>query len=301
MNCSSNKSDKEKKNIVLAAHAGFCYGVKLAVDSVKKLRYQYPNKEIFVLGELIHNALVIKELADIGIKKVESIDEISGQNAVCVIRSHGLPSVYYEELRKKNCEIVDLTCPDVKKVQKKAYELAKSGYLLLIIGKSEHPEVVAISANAKSISENVFVVPDLASVEQITDVIKKHKKIGIVVQTTQRISILQEIISFLLPFTSELKICNTICSSTSLRQNEAKELATKSDLMIVVGSKNSANTTHLAEILSVITDTIHIEKADELNLYKEKIANAKNIGITAGASTPQTLIDNVINELKNKI
>ena len=123
------------------------------------------------------------------------------------------------------------------------------------------------------------------------------KRIGVVIQTTQKLDFLQEVVNYLIPIASELKVFNTICQSTAKRQQEAKELAKTSDLMIVVGGKNSANTTHLAEILNEITTTIHIETQEDLDEYKSIIEKAKNIGVTAGASTPENIIKNVINKL----
>ena len=129
--------------------------------------------------------------------------------------------------------------------------------------------------------------------------IKSHKKVGVVVQTTQRITTLNKIVEYLTSIAKEIHIANTICQSTSMRQSEAKELAKESDLVIVVGSKKSANTTHLAEILKDITKTIHIENDTELDNYKELIEKAQKIGITAGASTPQNIIEKVIKKLEN--
>ena len=171
--------------------------------------------------------------------------------------------------------------------------------MLIIVGKFEHPEVVAIKANAEAVSENVYVVSDVEAVKAIEEKIKTHKKIGVVVQTTQQKEKLQEIVAYILPLASEIKVFNTICASTSLRQNEARELAKKSDLMIVAGSKNSANTTHLTEILQEITQTLHIEKVEDLKSFEKEIKNAKNIGVTAGASAPDYLINQILTELKN--
>lgn len=291
-------SSKTKKRITLAKHAGFCYGVKRAVETTKRLKVQNPEKEISVLGELIHNSQVIQELEEMGIKKIDNIKKVENADGICVIRSHGVPSCVYEEIEKKGFEIADLTCPDVKKVHNKAFELVKDGYTLIIIGKPEHPEVIAISANAQTFSKNVFVTPDVDSVKKIETELKSSKKIGVVVQTTQRIAVLQEIVAYLLTLNNEVKVFNTICPSTSLRQNEAKNLARQSDLMIVAGSKNSANTSHLAEILREITTTLHIEKAEELANFRKEIENATEIGVTAGASAPDYLINEILNELE---
>ena len=286
-----------KKNIKLAKHAGFCYGVKRAVETTKKLKEENNSKEIFVLGELIHNSHVINELSALGIHTVDELPE--KETGICVIRSHGAAPEVFENAKNKGYEIVDLTCLDVKKVQQKAIELVKDGYLLVIVGKPEHPEVCAIRANAQIFGENIIVAPDVQCLKNNEEQIKKHKRVGVVVQTTQRIENLKNIVDYLLTVSKELKIFNTICASTSLRQTEAKNLARESDLMVVVGSKKSANTTHLAEILTGITKTIHIETDEELDNYKELIQNAENIGVTAGASTPDNIIGNVMNKLNN--
>ncbi len=285
------------KNIKLAKHAGFCYGVKRAVETTKKLKSENKNKEIFVLGELIHNSHVINELSNLGIHTVDELPQ--DKTGVCVIRSHGAAPEVFENAKDKGYEVVDLTCLDVKKVQQKAIELVKDGYLLVIVGKPEHPEVCAIRANAEIYGKNIIVAPDVDTLKSYDEEIKKHKRIGVVVQTTQRIENLKNVVDYLLPMAKELKVFNTICASTSLRQTEAKNLAQESDLMIVVGSKKSANTTHLAEILTGITQTIHIETDEELDRYNELIKNAQNIGVTAGASTPDNIINNVMKKLNN--
>lgn len=284
------------KNIKLAKHAGFCYGVKRAVETVKKLKAQNPDKNIFVLGELIHNSQVIQELEALGIKTINELPKEG--SGICVIRSHGASPESFEEITNAGFELVDLTCPDVKKVQQKAIQLVKEGYFLIIVGKAEHPEVVAIKASAGRFGTNIFVVSDVSQLKSVEQKIKEHKKVGVVVQTTQRISTLNSIVERLTAISKELTIANTICASTTLRQNEAKELARESDLTIVVGSKKSANTTHLAEILNGISKTIHIEDDKELENYKDVIHNADTIAITAGASTPEIIIENVINKLK---
>jgi len=280
----------------LAQCAGFCYGVKRAVETTKKIKIDNASKKVWVLGELIHNSHVIDELDKLGICTVDELPE--NETGICIVRSHGMAPQKIQEISDKGFEVVDLTCLDVKKVQQKAIQLAQENFLVLILGKPEHPEVVAINANAQIYSENVFVVPDLNTVISLTDKIKLHKRVGVVIQTTQKMELLQEIVSFLLPISNELKVFNTICKSTSMRQQEARELAKTSDLMIVVGSKNSANTTHLAEILKEITSTIHIETEDDLDEFIELVQNANNIGVTAGASTPENIIKNVIEKIE---
>lgn len=286
------------KEIKLAKYAGFCYGVKRAVETVKKLKYENPDKNIFVLGELIHNTQVIHELEKLGIKTLTEIPEKG--DGICVIRSHGESPEVIERIKNAGFEIVDLTCPDVKKVQQKAVELAKDGYFVVIVGKSEHPEVIAIRANARLWSDKVVVAASVEQLKEYEAQIKAHRKVGVVVQTTQRITTLNSIVEYLTSIAKEIHIANTICKSTSMRQSEAGELAKNSDLVIVVGSKKSANTTHLAEILKDITKTIHIENDDELEAYKDLIEKSKKISITAGASTPQSVIEAVISKLESR-
>ncbi len=285
------------KDIKLAKFAGFCYGVKRAVETAKKLKAENPDKNVFVLGELIHNTDVINELETLGIKTITEVPEVG--NGICVVRSHGESPEIIEKIQQAGFTLVDLTCPDVKKVQQKAIELAKDGYYLVIVGKSEHPEVIGIKANAKLWSDKVVVASSVEQLRQYEKEIKSHKRVGVVVQTTQMLSTLNSIVEYLTAISKELHIANTICQSTAMRQAEAKELAQESDLMIVVGSKKSANTSHLAEILKSITKTIHIENDTELKEFKDLILASEKISITAGASTPQNIIEKVVEKIKN--
>ena len=280
----------------MAQSAGFCYGVKRAVETTKKIKAENASKKVWVLGELIHNSHVIKELDEMGIMTVSELP--NDECGICVVRSHGMAPQKIKEISDKGFEVVDLTCLDVKKVQQKAIQLAEEDFLVLILGKPEHPEVIAIKANVQMYSSNVFVVQDLNNLKELTDKVKSHKRVGVVIQTTQKIELLEEIITYLLPISSELKVFNTICKSTTMRQQEARELAKTSDLMVVVGGKNSANTTHLAEILKDITSTIHIETADDLDEFKGLIEKSQNIGVTAGASTPENIIKSVIEKIE---
>lgn len=284
------------KEIKLAKFAGFCYGVKRAVETVKNLKSENPTRNVCVLGELIHNSQVIDELGSLGI---ETLSELPAKgDGICVVRSHGESPEVFDKIEKAGFEVLDMTCPDVKKVQQKAVELAQNGYYLVIVGKAEHPEVVAIKANALQYSDKVIVVDSPEAVEPFAKDLKANKKIGVVVQTTQMISTLNNVVEALIPLAKELLVANTICQSTAMRQTEAKELAKESDLMIVVGSKKSANTTHLAEILTDIAQTIHIETSDELVNYSDLISNSEKISVTAGASTPDSVIKKVLETLE---
>ncbi len=285
------------QNIKLAKFAGFCYGVKRAVETAKKLKQENPNKNIYILGELIHNTDVINELESLGIKTIYEVPKHG--EGICIVRSHGEAPDVFDKIRNAGFELVDLTCPDVKKVQQKAIELAKNDYFVVIVGKSNHPEVMAIKANADLYSDKVAVATTIEELEPFAEKIKAHKKVGVVVQTTQMVSSLNLVVNYLNTIAKEVLIHNTICQSTAMRQKEAKELAQESELMVVVGSKKSANTTHLAEILKNCTKTIHIENDSELD--ENILKNITNIGITAGASTPQVIIDKVINKIKGGI
>lgn len=280
-------------DIKLAKFAGFCYGVKRAVETAVKLKEENPDKNIYILGELIHNTDVINELDKMGIKTIYEVPK-SG-DGICIIRSHGAAPEVLEQIRNAGFELVDLTCPDVKKVQQRAIELAKNDYFVVIVGKPNHPEVIAIKANADLYSNKVVVATSIEELEPYSAQIKSHRKVGVVVQTTQMVSSLNLVVNYLNTIAKEVLIYNTICQSTAMRQKEAKELAKETDVMIVVGSKKSANTTHLAEILKDYTKTIHIENDTELD--KEILNGVKSIGITAGASTPQKIIDKVIEKI----
>ena len=284
------------KKITLAKYAGFCYGVKRAVDTVKKIKSENPDKNVYVYGELIHNAQVIDELKSFGIISLDVLPEKG--DGICVVRSHGVSPQTFEQIKSAGFDVYDLTCPDVKKVQQKAVELVKDGYYLVIVGKEEHPEVSAIKANALMYGDKVIVADCVTELKEYETELKEHKNLGVVVQTTQTLATLNPIIVYLTSVSKELKIANTICPSTSRRQAEAKELAQNNDLMIIVGSKNSANTTHLADIAREFTKTIHIETSDELTQFEDIIKNSSKIGVTAGASTPQNVINDVISMLK---
>lgn len=203
-----------------------------------------------------------------------------------------------QSLESKGCQIVDATCPDVKRVQDKAKDLSKDGYRVIIIGKADHPEVIAIKAHADLYSNvGSLVISSREEAEKYLPEIKNSEKIGVVIQTTQLIENYKEILPVIAEYSKELKVYNTICSATYKRQLSAKSLAGEVDLMIVVGSKSSANTTHLAEILKTINRTVLIETSEELENYRDIVDKAQKIGVTAGASTPEYVINKVIERI----
>ena len=291
-----------KKTIKKASLAGFCYGVKRALDLTLQIKNQNPEKSVYVLGELIHNSQVIEELLSKGIMIIHDVEEIKNpQNSVCIIRTHGATPQEIKKIRDKGCQILDATCVDVKMVQEKAKSLINEGYKLVIVGKEDHPEVIGIKAHAEeNTDEKAIILSNKSDITKYIEEIKKVKKLGIVSQTTQKTENLQDILSELIKFAKEIKVYNTTCTTTSKRQSEAKLLAKEVDLMIVVGSHSSANTSHLYEIVKDITKTIHIETEKELSGYNDLIEKAKNIGVTAGASTPEFIINKVIETIELK-
>lgn len=262
--------------VELAEHTGFCFGVKKAVDEALSLK-----EKANTLGPLIHNPQVVEELEKKGIKKINNLEEADAPSII--IRTHGASDKLINEINSKGYKIIDLTCPFVKKVQQYAKDLEKDGYKVIIIGEKNHPEVEGIVGHVR----NAIVVENPEQAKTLP----KMEKIGVVVQTTQTLKNFQDIVSLLKNKTDNLKIYNTICSATAERQEVAIELAKRSDLMIVIGGRNSGNTKQLKELCSNITETKHIESHQELK--PEWFKDKKTVGITAGASTPIEIIKKV--------
>ncbi len=268
--------------ILLAKSAGFCFGVKratqMAFDAADK------HQSLQSLGPLIHSPQMVKKLEERGIHVCKQVEEIDSE--AVVVRSHGVTAEELNVLKDCGKTIVDATCPFVTRAQENAAELSEEGYLLVLVGEAHHPEVQGIVSYA---SGEVIVVATPQEAQEIP----KSRKIGIIAQTTQSIENFRVIVGVCLEKTRQLKIYNTICDATSVRQEEAVSIAEKVELMLVVGGYNSANTTRLAELCrEQETLTYHIETADEIDsAWFESI---KRVGITAGASTPQFLIDEIV-------
>lgn len=272
--------------IIKAKRAGFCFGVKRAVNIA--FRAAKKNRNVFTLGPLIHNPQVIKKLCAYGVCPTEDID--NKDIHVLIIRTHGIPLALQENLSKKDFKIIDATCPFVKKAQQYAKLLYDEGYQVVILGDMEHPEVKSLMSYA---GENSIVLNANYNIQKL----KNKKKVGVVIQTTQPASLLKGFISEILGYVSELKVFNTICNSTILRQKETKEIANMVDLMIVAGGKNSANTTQLANLcIASPVKTYHIETASELK--EEWLKDILRVGITAGASTPDWIIDEIEDRIR---
>jgi (E)-4-hydroxy-3-methyl-but-2-enyl pyrophosphate reductase len=287
---------KKPKTILVAEHSGFCHGVQKAVDKTLAVG-ESSDKPVYVLGQLIHNQQVIEHLDAKHIKTVSSLDDVP-QGSVCVIRTHGAPPEMVEQALAKGVDVSDATCPDVRLVQNKAIQLAEEGYTVVIVGKEEHPEIIGIKAYSARVPGAIIVA--INKVEEIAEKLKNvpRRRIGVVSQTTQMEENFFEMVKELSKVAKELKVFNTICPATYFRQNSALELTGKVQFMVVIGGKNSANTTHLAEICRTEgTETIHIETYKELEGC-EALEKADIIGVTAGASTPDWLIQEVLEYLK---
>jgi 4-hydroxy-3-methylbut-2-enyl diphosphate reductase len=272
--------------ILLADKAGFCFGVKRAINTAFDAA---AGRSIYCLGPLIHNPQEVERLSQAGVRTVEHFSTLEPGDSL-IIRSHGVPPQVLAQAREKGLHIIDLTCPFVGKAQRDAEALKKEGYQVVVVGEKKHPEVQSILGYA---GENGVVVE---KADDIKDV-KLHSRLGVVAQTTQSYGNFSEIVLSLLRISKELKVFNTICSSTKERQEAARTLAGQVDVMIVVGGRNSANTGRLASVCREESrPTYHIEIAGEVQ--PEWLANAQKVGVTAGASTPDWVVEEVLNRLQ---
>ena len=273
--------------ILIAKNAGFCFGVKRAINMAEECAGD-SEEHIHTLGPIIHNPQVVQELEKKGIAAVNTVDDID--SGAVIIRSHGVTLQEMEHVKQKGLKVVDATCPFVKKTHEYVELLTKEGYSIVVVGDKEHPEVKGIlSYGGKDIIA-------AGNVDELRGMPRK-KKIGVVAQTTQSIQNLQAIVTFCVARASEIKIFNTICNATSVRQDESTKLAGEVGCVIVVGGKNSANTNRLADICRKIQPkTYHIETPEELK--KSWFEGIKRVGITAGASTPNWLIESVTETIK---
>lgn len=274
--------------IRVAAQAGACYGVNRALELASRCAGEGAGR-VHTLGPLIHNPIVVSDLAARGVAEASSLDEI--EDGTVIIRSHGVVPKVIEDARARGLNVVDATCPYVKKVHAAAAKLVREGYDLVIVGESGHPEVEGIVGHAGGRTHVVGSAEDVGAIEL-------GARVGVVVQTTQTARNLAEVVSALVPRVSELRVINTICAATSERQSAAGDLAREADCMVVVGGKNSGNTRRLAEICrAACPSTHHIEDASELD--PEWFKGASLIGITAGASTPQSHIERVADAISS--
>jgi len=275
-----------------ADHIGFCFGVKRAVKRANQVLTEIPNDDIYMLGEIIHNPQVIRSFKDKGVHIVQEISQVPFHKHL-ITRTHGLLNSEIQLAKQRDIKLIDTTCPYVKKLHQIADLLRKEDYQIILFGDLNHPEIKSLlsyfnNANAKVI--------------QSIDEIKDHPftgtgRIGLISQTTKDINQYKQVVTELFENADELRIFNTICRATRLRQESTRKLAQNVDLMIVVGGLNSANTTRLAHLSKQIgVKTYHIETEKEIE--NEWFKGKQKIGITSGASTPDYITENVIQRIK---
>ncbi len=283
------------KEIILAKNSGFCFGVKRAVDMVVKYYYTKGVK-VSTLGPLIHNNDVIEHLEAHNIKDINlaQIDELSA-NDVIVLRSHGVTPDVIEKINETGAKVVDATCPYVSTIHKKVQKYHSLGYQIIIVGNKKHPEVIGINGWCDN---SAVIVRDGNELDDV----RLGQKVCIVAQTTEKADNFEQVVTAVSKRCAEVEAFNTICSATKERQQSAVEVSRQVDLMIVIGGKHSSNTKKLFEISRENCEkTILIENSAELD---ERIIlgdAVKKIGITAGASTPDWVIQEVIHKINTVI
>ncbi len=278
-----------KMQITVARSAGFCPGVKNAIDKVLELAKDR-QRTIYTLGPLIHNKQVIETLKEKNILSVKSSDEIKEKGAILVIRAHGIPPEEEARIRALDLEVVDATCPLVKHVQENIRDYARKGYFTIIVGDRDHAEVIGLMGYAEG---RCFVVSGPEEIRKLP----RLEKANIVAQTTQEGDVFLAAAEAARGICGELSVSNTICNPTRQRQKETVEFSSKSDLVIVVGGKNSANTGRLFQICARLAKSaVHIEKEDELR--PELFEGVSSVFITAGASTPSWMIEKVLEKAR---
>ncbi len=278
--------------VTLANKAGFCFGVKRAVEETIRLREKY-NKDIYTLGPLIHNSDVVKSLEEKGIHSI-TLEEAYNlkKNDVVVIRSHGVGKNVFDLLRKNNVIIENGTCPYVRNIQQKVEEYYNKGYNIIIVGDDKHPEVIGINGWC---NDTAIISKDGENIDAI------KSKVCVVSQTTEKQSNWEKVLNRIISLAKEIVAFNTICNATEERQESANKLSKEVDLMIVLGGYNSSNTTKLYEICKKnCENTYHVEKVDSSLLNMIGNENINKIGITAGASTPEYVIEEAISKMKKQ-
>jgi len=274
-------------NVLVAEKCGFCHGVRNAISVAERILAE--ENDVYCLGPIIHNRDVVERLAKNGLRTVDNVQDI--KSGTVLIRSHGAAPEQIAKLKAKGLNIVDATCVLVKRVQRIAGELETEGYKVVVIGDENHPEVKAVVGCAK----DVVVIADESDLHKLPG----NAKLGVVCQTTQSPEHLGSMLSAMGRGSfSELKVINTLCKEAMKRQESAVQLCQKVDLMFVLGGLESANTRRLAELCKKVNSrTFHLQNWNELD--KSVLAGQKTAGVTAGASTPDWIIDEFVKNLEN--
>lgn len=281
-------------DIILAKNAGFCFGVRRAIELVDKTLDQNSDS-VYSLGPVIHNEFVLDKLAKKGLKIIDKSDLTNIFNSTIVIRSHGVEKNIYEIIDKNNNKIVDLTCPFVKKIHKLVEKYSNLGKYIIVIGDPNHAEVQAIISYANN---DISVISSKEDINGLK--IPENQEIVVLFQTTANIEKSKKLVDILTNlFYNKCLVVNTICNATIDRQNEVNEISKNVDSMIIIGSKQSSNTKKLYDVSKVNCDNTYlINDVSELS----KIKNIKNqkVGISAGASTPDDLIEEIVSNARTK-
>ena len=277
--------------VIVAEHAGFCFGVRRAVEQVyEQIK---TGKPIYTYGPIIHNEQVVEDLENKGVKVIESEEELALiPEGTVVIRSHGVPKRVEDRIRAAGLECVDATCPFVKRIHNIVAKESEAGRKIVIIGNAGHPEVEGITGWAKG---EVTVIGSVEEARSFAD--GTGEEICIVSQTTFNYNKFQDMVEIFMEKGYNVIVVNTICNATEERQTEAAGIAAKVDAMIVIGGKHSSNTRKLYDIcMEKCADTYFIQTLDDLHLDLPK--SVRLVGITAGASTPNNIIEEVQNYVR---
>ena len=280
--------------VELAKTAGFCFGVKRAVETVYKQVEEYRGTPIYTYGPIIHNDEVIKDMRAHGVEVLHTPEDLKNlQEGVVIIRSHGVPKYIHDILNERGITCVDATCPFVKKIHRIVTEESQKGAYIIIIGSDAHPEVEGIKGWAGN-QVSVIQTVEEANAFRLTD---ENQKVCIVSQTTFNYNKFKELVEIMCKKGYDINVLNTICSATKERQEEAREIANRVEAMIVIGDKHSSNTQKLFEICSnACADTYYIQTLDDLDM--NQLRSVESVGITAGASTPKNIIEEVQNNVR---
>lgn len=279
--------------IVVGKFAGFCYGITNAVTKATELVGK--QDKTYCLGELVHNRTIIDKLERQGFTIVNEVKE-SPKNSKLIIRAHGVPPEIYEMAKQNQNEVIDLTCPTVLKIHKEVEEKRKDNYIF-IIGEKGHAEVVGTQGFS---GENSFVIEEQEDIEKAIEKFKQSniQKLFIISQTTFELTKCEKFINIILEELKdyEVKVNKSVCNATRIRQEETDQISKEVDYMIIIGGKNSSNTTKLYEISRKNCKSIHIQTKEQLDM--DEIKKYKKIGVTAGASTPKESIEEVVEVLE---
>ena len=280
--------------VELAKSAGFCFGVQRAVDTVYKQIEENSAEKIYTYGPIIHNEEVIKDMEKKGVEVILSEEELKQiKSGIVIIRSHGVPKRICDLLDENVVRYVDATCPFVKKIHRIVEEKSRDGYHIVIIGNREHPEVMGIEGWAQGPATIIQTEEEARAFELVPE----SEKVCVVAQTTFNYNKFKDLVEIISEKRYDIIVLNTICNATKERQEEAYDIAKRVDAMIVIGDKRSSNTQKLFEICSnACADTYYIQTLGDLNM--NQLRSVETVGITAGASTPNKIIEEVQNNVR---